>query len=334
MIVSASRRSDIPAFYSPWLLNRLRAGRVFVRNPFNRCQIADIRLDPSLVECIVLWSKNPAPLLPSLQEITSRGYPLALQYTITGCDQQLEPEVAGLAQRITTFEKLAHCLGPDRVLWRFDPIVLTNTLGLDHYIERFSLLCHALHGLTHQCSISFLSLYAKCRRNLAGINLVDPGEQLRKELARQLNSIARQYGISLKACSDEFLSDACGLERAHCIDASQLGAMLGFPLEAKKDPGQRPGCGCTMSIDIGAYDSCPHGCRYCYANTNHRVALRNYASHDPDSPLLIGRLHGDETIRRREMVSLRTKQTSLFAPLPREKESPSPEGRHGEGREP
>jgi len=318
MIISASRRSDIPAFYSPWFLNRLRAGRVLVRNPFNRRQISDIRFDPSVVECVVLWSKNPAPLLPALQEIESLGYPLFLHYTITGCGQHLEPGLPGLRQRITTFEKAARCLGTDRVFWRFDPILLSETLTVDHYIDRFTALCHALSGLTHQCSISFVSLYAKCRRNLAGIDLSDPGEQRRKELILALNSIASDHGIRLKACCDDFLVDECGIEPARCIDAVQLGTILGEQWKTKKDPGQRPGCGCSLSIDIGAYDSCPHGCRYCYANTNHQVAVRNHATHDPLSPLLIGRLHGDETIRRRDLVSLGRMQPSLFTALTRE----------------
>lgn len=316
MIISASRRTDIPAFYSPWLLNRLRAGEVLVRNPYNRRQVSRIRLDPAVVDSLVLWSKNPAPLLPYLHTLEALGYPLVIHYTLTGHDRHLEPGLPDLDERIATFCDLARSLGPERVLWRFDPILLTQTQGADEVLERFTMLAHHLQGYTHQCSISFVSLYAKCRRQLAGIDLrsVDNGEKQR--LGMRLNSLARAYGIRLVACCDTLLTETCGIEPASCIDVVQLGALVGCTLLHAKDTGQRPGCGCSISIDIGAYDSCTHGCRYCYATTSARAVTRNVAAHDPNSPLLIGHLHGDETIRQREMVSLRRQQISLFAQPP------------------
>lgn len=319
MIISASRRTDIPAFYSPWLLNRLRAGWALVRNPFNYRQISEIRLSPAVVEALILWTKNPAPLLPHLDEIEAMGYPVLIHYTITACDRLLEPGLPDVSQRLASFRTLSERLGPERVLWRFDPILLTQAQGVDHCLDRFAALAGALQGLTHQCSISFVSLYAKCRRNLAGVGLLSPDALIKKELATQLASLAEAHGMRLKACCDEFLLNGCGIEQAHCIDAEQLGAILGCNLQGRKDPGQRAGCGCTMSIDIGAYDSCAHGCRYCYANTSHQAVARNITAHDPDSPLLIGRLQGNETIRKREMVSLRVEQSSLFAPFPQDK---------------
>ena len=315
MIISASRRTDIPAFYSPWLLNRLRAGMVLVRNPFNRRQVSEILLDPSVVDCLVLWSKNPAPLLPLVRDIECMGYPLVIQYTITGCDGVLEPGLPNLATRLETFKRCAELLGPDRVLWRFDPILLTKNCDHERVIHRFAEISAALSGLTRQCTISFVSLYAKCRRNLAGTELVTPDENSKKRLIFVLNTLAVDRGIRLKGCCDAFLTEHCALEQAHCIDAKQLSEILGYRLGAKKDPGQRPACGCSQSIDIGAYDSCPHGCRYCYANTSHRSAIKNNALHDPHSPLLSGQLQGDETIHRREMVSSQSIQPSLFQAL-------------------
>lgn len=313
MIVSASRRTDIPAFFSPWLVNRLRAGSVLVRNPFNRRQVSRIRLDPSVVDCIVLWTKNPALLLPHLEEITELGYPVVTHFTITACDQTLEPGLPSLGKRIETFQALSEKLGSERVLWRFDPILLTHGQGPAYWLDRFGELSRALQGYTRQCTVSFVSLYAKCRRNLAGIDLLESGDEMKRKLAYQLTTQAGCCGIRLVACCDPFLINDCGIEQSHCIDAVQLGAILGCTLKGKPDPGQRPGCGCTLSIDIGAYDSCFHGCRYCYANTSMQAVGRNMAAHDPQSPLLIGQLKGDETIHDREMVSLRTAQSSLFA---------------------
>jgi hypothetical protein len=301
MIISASRRTDIPAFFCPWLVNRLRAGSVLVRNPFNRRQVSEIQLDPAVVDCLVLWSKNPGPILPYLQEIKAMGYPLVLHFTITACDQRLEPGLPDLSARITAFRILAEQLGPERMLWRFDPIILTHSQGVRWWLDRFATLAAALQGATHQCTISFLSVYAKCRRNLAGIDLWEAGATVKTELALGLKERAKAMGIRLVACCDRLLTVECGIEQAHCIDAGQLSAVLGYRLQAKKDPGQRPGCGCTVSIDIGAYDSCGHGCRYCYANTSERAVVRSMAAHDPHSPLLIGQLQGDEVIRLRDM---------------------------------
>ncbi|MGE4559997.1 MAG: DUF1848 domain-containing protein [Desulfobulbus sp.] len=316
MIISASRRTDIPAFYSPWLLNRLRAGRVLVRNPFNFHQVSEIRLSPAVVEALILWTKNPAPLLPHLDEIEAMGYPVLIHYTITACDRYVEPGLPDVSQRLAAFRVLSDMVGPDRVLWRFDPILLTQAQGIDHCLDRFTGLAGALEGLTHQCSISFVSLYAKCRRNLTGVGLLNPDALMKKELVMELAFLAKAHGMRLKACCDEFLTDECGIDQAHCIDAAQLGGILGCNLQVRKDPGQRRGCGCSMSIDIGAYDSCAHGCRYCYANTSHQAVARNIAAHDPDSPLLIGHLQGNETIRKREMISLRVGQPSLFDSFP------------------
>jgi hypothetical protein len=320
MIISASRRTDIPAFFSPWLVNRLRAGSVLVRNPFNRRQVSRIRLTPSVVDCVVLWTKNPAPLLPYLEEIADLGYPVVMHFTITACDQTLEPGLPGLHERIATFRTVSEKLGPERVWWRFDPILLTRIHDSAHWLDRFAVLAHALQGHTRQCTVSFVSLYAKCRRNLAGIDLLEPGEKEKRELALGLAACARAHGIRPVACCDPFLTNECGVEQAHCIDSAQLGAILGSTFRPQKDPGQRPGCGCSLSIDIGAYDSCAHGCRYCYANTSARAVARNRAAHDPQSPLLIGHLQGDETIHEREMVSLRVPQSSLFGWLPQERQ--------------
>lgn len=311
MIISASRRTDIPTFYSPWLLNRLRAGEVLVRNPYNRRQISRVRLDPAVVDCMVLWSKNPAPLLPHLQAIQSLGIPLLLHFTITGCASHLEPGLPKVEERIATFCSLARQLGPERVLWRFDPIVLTRSQGAEAVVERFAVLAGQLQGYTHQCSISFVSLYAKCQRNLAGIDLHMHDDAIQISLAQRLKKLARCHGMRLVACCDAFLTKTCGIAPAHCIDATQIGTLIGTTLLAKKDSGQRPDCGCAVSVDIGAYDSCPHGCRYCYATTNAHAVARNCAHHDPAAPLLIGQLQGDETIHDRAMVSLRHSQLPL-----------------------
>ncbi|MBV5318707.1 MAG: DUF1848 domain-containing protein [Desulfobulbaceae bacterium] len=311
MIISASRRTDIPAFYSPWLLNRLRAGSVLVRNPFNPNQVSQVPLDPQVVDGIVFWTKNPAPMLPCLEEIDRLGYRYYFQFTVTAYDQHLEPCLPDKAEVIATFRHLAQRIGPERVLWRYDPMIFTSTCTPAYHLRQFEYLAAQLHGCTRRCTLSFLSMYAKCKRNLQGIALlaIEPDEKIK--FVGQLAAISEKYGIKLCACCDPFLQEQCGIEAARCIDDELLASMLGQSLRVGKASGQRPGCGCVASIDIGAYHTCPHGCRYCYANSNERVVAQNYGSHDPDSLLLIGTLTGTETLIQKTMISCRSPQVRL-----------------------
>ncbi len=312
MIVSASRRTDIPAFYSDWLLNRLQAGYVLVRNPFNPLQVSRVALDPGVVDCLVFWTKNPAPLLPRLDEIDRLGYPYFFHYTLTGCDHTLEQHLADIDTRIAAFRRLSERIGPERMLWRFDPIVLTPTLDPGHYLRSFAQLAQQLRGFTRRCTISFLSVYAKCKRNLAGLALLPLEDSEKIRFIRLLAALAARCEIELCACCDPLLTEQCGIAAARCIDERLVADILGQPVRIKKDSGQRPGCGCAASVDIGAYNTCPHGCRYCYANVSPQVVARNHAAHDPRSPLLTGVLNGRETITERRMASVCSPQGRLF----------------------
>jgi hypothetical protein len=311
MIISASRRTDIPAFYGEWLLNRLREGSVLVRNPFNPRQVSRISLDPGVVDCLVFWTKNPAPLLPRLAEIERLGHRFYFQYTLTACDRGLEPHLPAKSVRIATFRTLAERIGPERVLWRFDPILFTPDQGPDQLLREFATLAGHLRSSTRQCTVSFVSLYAKCKRNLSGIALAMPDDREKRNFVRQLAEIAAKNGILLRACCDAFLQEQCGIAAARCIDDRLLASILGQPVRIAKDKGQRPGCGCVASIDIGAYNTCPHGCRYCYANSSERAVATNRAVHDPCSPLLTGTI-GQEMVTDRKIVSSRVPQGRLL----------------------
>ena len=313
MIISASRRTDIPAFYSEWLLNRLREGFVLVRNPFNPNQVSRVPLDPRTVDAIVFWTKNPAPILSRLEEIERLGYCYYFQFTITACDRSLEQNVPAKPELVATFRQLAKRIGPERVLWRYDPILFTSTLTPARHLRGFEQLAEQLQGSTRRCTISFLSLYAKCKRNLQGSKLVTLDETEKMNFVRQLAVLAEKYRIRLYACCDSFLHEQCEIEAAKCIDGRVLASILDQPLRSKKESGQRPGCGCVASIDIGAYNTCPHGCRYCYANVSERVVSHNFAAHDPGSPLLTGALTGREIITVKKTSSCRSPQGVLFA---------------------
>jgi DNA repair photolyase len=312
MIISASRRTDIPAFYSDWLFNRLRAGEVLVRNPFNFHQVSRIALTRQTVDCIVFWTKNPAPMLPRLKELDRLGYQYYFQFTITAYDALLEQNVPKKSALIATFRELATRIGPERVLWRFDPIVLTSAFAMEYHLRCFARLARQLHGYTHRCSISFLSLYEKCKRHLKDFELLTITEAEKINFVTQLAAIAKEFKIELCACCDPVLSEHGRIKAAKCIDDQLLARLVGQPVQVKKDTNQRQGCGCAASLDIGAYDTCFHGCRYCYANTSSQAVARNNTAHDPAAPLLTGALTGRETVTTRKTISCLSPQVSLF----------------------
>jgi len=306
MILSASRRTDIPAFYSTWFCNRLKEGFLLVRNPMNRQMVSRICLDPDLIDGIVFWTKNPAPMLDKLENLN--GYSYYFQFTITAYGPDLEPNLPPKEQVITTFNRLSRSLGTQRVIWRYDPILLAGSINEAFHYQRFRNLAQRLQ--TERCIISFLDMYDKCKRNLAGRNIQAIDQTAMQRIVGNLKEIAHQYRIRLFSCAEPLLFD--GLQSASCIDPKLIAAICRYPIPLKKDPNQRKHCLCAQSIDIGAYHSCNHLCLYCYANADAASVLRNAERHDPDSPLLTGKLTGSETITTRKMISYKPTQASLF----------------------
>lgn len=263
MILSASRRCDIPAFHTPWLMTRLRAGWAGVRGPMNPRQVSLWPMTPGRVDALVLWSKNPAPLLPHLDELAA--HTLLIQYTLTAYPPSIEPGLPPAADRIAAFQALARALGPEHLVWRYDPICYGPGLGRAEHIAAFARLAGQLAGRAGRCVISFLDDYPAVRGALrsGGLYAPDPAEQL--ALCAALAPIAGRAGMALSACCEAVDLSPAGVRAAPCIDREQIQALCGHPVRAVKDPGQRPGCGCARSVDIGAYETCPHGCVYCYA---------------------------------------------------------------------
>ncbi|MCL4236709.1 MAG: DUF1848 family protein [Anaerolineae bacterium] len=287
IIISASRRTDVPAFYMPWLMARLRAGSATYPNPFNK-QPCQVSLRPDDVHSIVFWSKSFRPFLPHMDALDSAGYHYVCHYTITGAPRTLEPRVPDWRVNLEVFRALAGRIGPRRVLWRFDPIVLTDTLDAAYYAARFEMLARALTGYTERCYFSFATYYAKAARRLAaaGVAFRDPPLDERLALVRTLTEMATACGITLLACCQPEL--AVGNVRAEsCVDAGLLAELFpDRPLHAEARP-TRPGCGCAASRDIGVYDTCLFGCRYCYATNDDARAAAWHGRHDPSGEQLI-----------------------------------------------
>jgi len=290
VIVSASYRTDIPAFYAEWFLRRLDEGFALVRNPYS-AQMYRVDLRPQRVTGFVFWTRNFGPLLERLDRLRAFGRPFVVQFTITDYPRQIEPAVIPAEKAVAQMHRLAREVHPLCPVWRYDPVLFTSLTPTEFHERNFARLAAALEGATDEVVISFAQIYAKSRRNLDaaarrhGFTWTDAPDDAKRELAERLALLARRHGMRLTVCSQpEYL--APGAEEARCVDVRRLARISGEPLEAPLK-GNRPGCACHESRDIGEYDTCPHGCLYCYAVRHRRVALARYRAHDPASPSLL-----------------------------------------------
>lgn len=284
MIISASRRTDIPAFYAEWFRRRLEDGKVFVRSPFRPSQIRIVSLNPEEVTALVFWTKNPAPMIPVLDRL--RDYAYYFLFTLTAYGPLLEQRVPDKTFLLNTFFTLSDRIGPHRMIWRYDPILLTEHLTPEAHYRRFERLSQDLKAYTTNCVISFLSLYRKCRINLKSFVVNEPDDHQKKTIVAQLAEIARAYNIKLSTCAEPFNFSPYGIEPARCIDPVLIRRISHKPVDEKKDPYQRQDCHCAPSVDIGAYHTCLHGCLFCYANHRPDTAVNYYKQFSPDQEML------------------------------------------------
>lgn len=307
MIISASRRTDIPAFYTDWFLNRIREGYVCVRNPFSYHQVSKITLNPDLVDTLVFWTKNPVPLMKHLSDLNEYMY--YFQFTLNTYGREVERNLPSLENRIETFRELASCLGKERIIWRYDPIGISPAYTVDWHLKQFERLANALAGSTETCVISFLDLYPSVLSNLQQSSMTPPDNNEIAQLAQGIASITAAHGIRPTACCEATSLSAYGIEPAHCIDGELLARLLGCKLNCGRDGNQRKNCGCVESIDIGAYGTCRHGCAYCYAGGQNGGKKFGWES---NSPLLGSKLTTADKIKERAVQSFKDLQLSLF----------------------
>lgn len=314
VILSASRSTDIPAFYSEWLVNRLRAGFLNWRNPFNQ-KLS--RVDLTKVAGAVFWSKDPSPLIPYINEIEAKNIDFYFQFTINDYeDTGYEPRVPPLAQRLETFKELSQRLGKKRVIWRFDPICISDAVSAESILVRLDRLAEILGPLTERLVVSFVDVeaYKKVQRNIRRIDSIllrEPTQNEQDFLAAGIAKIAKQYGVQASACGESRSYTAYGIPPAKCIDGALFaeicsprnfalqqhlginksqGSLLPlapFELKVRKDKGQRDVCGCIESKDVGMYNTCGHMCVYCYANHSPKVVEKNMILHNPTADSII-----------------------------------------------
>jgi DNA repair photolyase len=311
VIISASRRTDIPSYYSDWLFNRLREKYVMVRNPMNVHQIGKINLSYDVVDGIVFWTKNPIPMMDRLSEIEKYNY--YFQFTVNPYGKDVEPNVPSKADVIIpAFQKLSKRIGKDRVIWRYDPILLNSTYTIEYHINSFRSMAEKLSDYTEKCTVSFIDLYKNTMRNIQPLRIQVETREQQIEILDKFLKIARSYGIYIDTCAEALDQIQIKILRAHCIDKERFERLGRYKLSIGKDKNQRVECGCIESIDIGAYNTCKNGCLYCYANYSSSSVKNNFEQHDPTSPLLFGTIGPDDVIKERAVKSCKECQMSMF----------------------
>lgn len=290
MIISASYRTDIPAFYGDWFRNRLKAGFVRVESPYGG-KASTVSLKRRDVDGFVFWTRNIEPFLPILAEVHAQTYPFIVSHTLTGYPRALEARVADANRMVRVLGDLAGRFGNRALVWRYDPILISSLTPPGWHLENFAGLARGLKGACDEVVVSFAQIYKKTRRNLDlaahehGLIWQDPGPSAKRLLIGQLAAIAQEQGMTLSVCCQPDLAPQ-GVKLARCIDALRLQDVAGHEFSFKFK-GNRPDCGCAESRDIGVYDSCPHGCAYCYAVTDRSLAARRFKAHDPNGEFLI-----------------------------------------------
>ena len=311
MILSVSRRTDIPNYYSDWFFNRIKEGYVYVRNPMNIHQVSKIEITPDVVDCIVFWTKNPSVMLKRLDEIKEYNY--YFQFTLTGYGNDVEVNLPNKKSVIIpTFQELSSKIGKQRVIWRYDPIFFSDRYTKEYHLKAFKSIAEALRGYTEKCVISFVDIYQKNKKNMDSLSSYELNDCELRKFAKELSKIASDNNISLGSCAEKINLEECGIVHNSCIDRELIEKIIGCKLNVGKDKNQRIECGCVESVEIGTYNTCKNGCLYCYANYSSKSVETNTVKYDPLSPLLCGQVEKNDKITSRKLASLKQSQCSFF----------------------
>nr|WP_295606189.1 DUF1848 domain-containing protein [uncultured Methanobrevibacter sp.] len=312
MILNTGLRTDIPGFFSEWFYNRIDDGFVYVRNPYAKNQIYSYRLDPELIDCIIFCTKNPKPMFENLEKIDKFN-----QYwhiTITPYEKEIEPNVPPMNDVLESFKYLSKKLGKENVTLRYDPIFINEKYTLEKHIESFEYIINSLSGYTTEAIISFIDLYEKTKRNFPKAIEVTKDERLK--LGKEFAQIGKKNNITIKTCVEGSELDKFGIDSSGCMTKEVIERAINKNLNVPKQKARNGECYCLLNNDIGEYNTCDHGCLYCYANSNKRLVKRNLKLHDPKSPILIGEIKEDDIIKEMKQKSLiindSTRQTKLF----------------------
>lgn len=311
MILSVSRRTDIPAYYSDWFYNRLKAGFLCVRNPMNLRQVSKIFLSPETVDCIVFWTKNPEPMFARMEELAEYQY--YFQFTLTGYGKDMECGLPPKKEKlIPAFCILAEKIGCRRMIWRYDPIIFTKKYTPEYHLRAFGQIAEALRGCTEHCVISFVDTYAKNRKNMMAMGAYELGEAELLEFCKAISTIARENGMGMGSCAERIDLAQCGIGHNCCIDKELIERIIGCRLKAGRDKNQRTACGCVESVEVGTYNTCGNGCLYCYANHSAESVRKSRGKYDAFSPVLCDSIKEEDVVVERKMRLLREPQMGVY----------------------
>lgn len=314
MIIQTGMRTDIPAFYSKWFMNRIKEGYVLVRNPYNERQVTRYRLAPDVVDLIAFCTKNPAPMLPYMNVLKPYG-----QYwfvSITPYGKDIEPNVPDKEKVMDDFKKLSDIVGVDSMGWRYAPVFIDETHSVEWHITEFEKIAENLCGYTKSCVISFIDIYKKVERNFPEAREVSKSDRI--TLGKELIKIAKNYGMTIRPCAEGDELAPYGADCSGCMTLNTFETALHACLDVpNRKTNQRNGqCACLLGVDIGAYDTCGHLCKYCYANSNAELVKENMKKHNPMSPFLLGESMPGDDIHEAKQESWVDHQFNLFSYLP------------------
>ncbi|WPX08766.1 DUF1848 domain-containing protein [Anaerocellum danielii] len=289
MIISASRRTDIPAFFGDWFINRIKEGFTMYRNPMRPTQVFAVSLLPEDVDAIVFWTKNPKNFLNKLRYLD--GYTYYFLFTVTPYGKDIEPGIPSKDEVIQTFIELSNIIGKKRVIWRYDPIIVNDKMPLSSHKEKFEELCEKLSPYTQKCIISYVEFYSKLADKLNKINAKGLSAEELYNVFSEISKIGKKYNLSVETCAQKLPVEELGLKKAQCVDGDLINELkrekgFGNDIKYKKDKNQRKECGCVQSVDIGMFNTCRHFCIYCYANHGKDSIIKNAQKYDVNSPLL------------------------------------------------
>ncbi len=312
MIINTGARTDTVQYYTPWLLNRFRAGFAYVRNPLFPGTVTRYDLSPDVVDVVMFCSKNYAPILPHLHEIYDR-FKVYCYYTITAYGKDVEPNVPTIDESIETLKSLSKQVGKNKLAWRYDPVLLTANYTVEAHLQTFEYMAEKLAPFIDRCIFSFVEMYKKTAENMPEI--VPLTAEDKDVLARGFGQIAKKYGIYIQTCgkSDDYMR--YGIHYSGCATLKMFSQIYSCEFKDLLHKGTREGCHCIDNRDIGEYNTCPNGCKYCYANENYKLAVKNYKSHDPDSPILLGKILPTDKVthsQQKSFINSVAKQFSLF----------------------
>lgn len=311
MILNTGSRTDTVQYYTEWLLKRFEQGFVYSRNPMFPNKVTKYELDSQTVDCIIFCSKNYEPILPYIKNITDK-FNTYFHYTITAYDKDIEPNVPTIDKSIETLIKLSNIVGKQRIAWRYDPILLTKKYSKELHYKTFDHIAQKLSPHIDRCIFSFVEMYKKLKTNMPEIILLTNEDKI--EIAKNIGLIAKKYNMIIQTCATETNYEKFGILHSGCLTTEILGQANNVKFKSIKHSGNRKNCQCIESRNIGDYDTCPNGCKYCYANQNPEIAKINYQKHNPNFDLILGNLQDTDEIQLSNQKSLiiKCEQQKLF----------------------